>query len=245
MPSSSGPRAPRPHDPDRRPPRRRRIASFRTWASRLLDVALLAGVTWLLARPGSAPRRFLQEVRADREERRALRAAWPALVRGASLGYPGDGGRTVVMFTDYRCPFCRQAQEVVDGVLARDPGARVIVRHLPLRDLHPDAPLLALVSICAEDDPAWPQVHRALPEWPDASGDGPAGGREILAAAGVGDPDEVLRCTASGAARRRLREDAELAERLGLRATPTFVSARTIAAGALSPERLTEMLGAR
>lgn len=238
--------APPPRTPTRTPGfrrRSRRDAPLRGWGLRLLDVALLGGVLWLLARPGSGLRGFLEEIRTDRQERRALRDAWPALLQGAALGSPGEDAPTVVMFTDYRCPFCRQAQDVVDAVLENRPDARVVVRHLPLRSLHPDAPHLALVSICAEDDPAWPRVHRALPEWPQEEED--AAGRAILWSAGVEDPDEVLRCVDSEAARRRLREDTDLAARLGFRATPTFVGAGSIEAGALSPERLNEMLGAR
>lgn len=246
MARTAGPRRRTPSDTRGSWRRPGRDAPLRGWGVRLLDVALLGGILWLLTRPGSGPRGFLEEIRTDRHESRVLEAAWPALLRGPALGSPADDAATVVMFTDYRCPFCRQAQDVVDAVLESRPDVRVVVRHLPLRSLHPDAPLLALVSICAEDDPAWPEVHRALPEWPQREEEGKdAAGRAILVGAGLEDPAEVLHCVDSEAARRRLREDTELAARLGLRATPTFVGAGSLEAGALSPERLTEMLGGR
>jgi protein-disulfide isomerase len=132
---------------------------------------------------------------AGRRTRAELADRWPEIVSGGGvLGRGRADGPTLVEFTDYRCPFCARAQAEVDAVLGDGAGVRVVVRHLPLDALHPDAPALARVAVCAEADPAFPAIHRALFHAPD-----PGPGRPVGSADGDGlghgdrpDPRERL-----------------------------------------------------
>lgn len=66
----------------------------------------------------------------------------------------GDAGAplTVVEFMDFQCPFCRQAESVVDQVMAEPEFAgkvRFVFRHFPLADIHPQAVAAAQAAECA------------------------------------------------------------------------------------------------
>lgn len=68
-----------------------------------------------------------------------------------SLGAP-DAAVLVVEFVDFQCPFCRQAEAVVDEVLV-DPQfagrVRFVFRHFPLADIHQHAIAAARAAECA------------------------------------------------------------------------------------------------
>lgn len=62
------------------------------------------------------------------------------------------GEVTVVVFTDFQCPYCRRTHAKLEEVLAarEDRGrVRLVLRHVPLRS-HPEARPAALAAVCAE-----------------------------------------------------------------------------------------------
>jgi len=93
-----------------------------------------------------------------------------------------DGDVTLKVFADYACPACREAQSVIDGLIAADPHLKVVYLILVNEDEGRQAALTSLAVAQAGGD--WAAFHRAL----DAGGDpGPAGIAAALKAAGV-DP---------------------------------------------------------
>ncbi len=57
---------------------------------------------------------------------------------------------TVVIFTDFQCPYCRRAHAALAPLLAEQAGrVRVVVKHVPLR-IHPRATDAARASVCGE-----------------------------------------------------------------------------------------------
>jgi protein-disulfide isomerase len=99
----------------------------------------------------------------------------------AWLGAP-DGNVTLLVFADYACPACREAQPVLDALVADDPHLKVVYLILVNEDEGRQAALTSLAV--AQSGSAWIAFHRAL----DAGGDpGPAGIAAALKAAGI-DP---------------------------------------------------------
>jgi protein-disulfide isomerase len=96
-----------------------------------------------LAEPLDASR-GLQELRAERDTQFAtLTAGLP--VRGNP-----SAQFTIVEFSDFQCPYCQQAYQVVMQVLKRHPAdVRFIYKQYPLSELHPWASLAAQISSCA------------------------------------------------------------------------------------------------
>lgn len=223
------------------PPRRRPVP-LRTRLRSVLDLALLAVVLWLVLRPSGPLGGEIVRLWQTHRIGAAADARWAELALAPGLPALGAGeGAVMVEFTDYRCPFCAAVQAEVDRVLESRPDARVVIRHLPLRTLHPDAPLLARVAVCAEAAGRFQEVHRALFDAPPGV-DRP-GLERLLADAGVPDSGAVVTCADGAEARRRVDEDLALARALGVRGTPTFLAPGEVAAGALPAERLREMLG--
>jgi uncharacterized membrane protein len=139
-------------------------------------------------------------------------------VAARALG-PLDAPVTVVMFADLACPACRRAYDALVTWQRANAGAvRLVYRHQPLWET--SAAAAAIAEIGAESGRFWPFVE-ALHERPQFTHQG---FRLAAEAAGL-DFDTVERRVADPAdsALVRLRDDAALAERLGIHSTPTFV----------------------
>jgi protein-disulfide isomerase len=82
----------------------------------------------------------------------------------AWLGAP-DADLTLVVFADYACPACREAQPAIDQLLAQDRKLRVVYR---LLDNDQGGRTAALTSLAvARQSSDWGKFHRAL----DAAGE--------------------------------------------------------------------------
>src|SRR3989338_3238510 len=71
---------------------------------------------------------------------------------------PTDAKVVMVEFSDFQCPFCKEALPVIKEVL-KDYGDKIlfIYRDFPLTDTHPQALLAALAAQCAhEQGKFWP-----------------------------------------------------------------------------------------
>ena len=93
-----------------------------------------------------------------------------------------DGDVTLKVFADYACPACREAQPVIDALVAADPHLKVVYLILVNEEEGRQA---AMTSLAIARSPAdWAVFHRAM----DAGGDpGPAGIAAALKAAAI-DP---------------------------------------------------------
>jgi protein-disulfide isomerase len=96
-----------------------------------------------------------------------------------------DGDVTLVDFADYACPACREAQTVIDQLIAGDPRLRIVYRILINEPEGREAALTSLAVAKSKGD--WAKFHRAL----DAGGEPNAAAiAAALAAAGV-DPQSL------------------------------------------------------
>jgi protein-disulfide isomerase len=103
-----------------------------------------------------------------------LRAKTPAVVllRPPQIGVIAEGSRvkgradapiTIVEFSDFQCPFCRNASATVRQIAAKyGNDVRLAFRDLPLRQLHPNAQRAAEASRCAADQGKFWEYHDVL-----------------------------------------------------------------------------------
>lgn len=162
-------------------------------------------------------------------------------------GHPRQGSverkaLTVVLWTDYQCPFCRRLESAIDSLptatLAR---TEFLVRQLPLRQIHPHARRMAVLSTCAARHASFPQVHRtlfrlqsSLPEMSDA---------DILNAAEVDThADAILGCVQRRETENELSIDSSAAAALKLTGTPTLLVGRLLIRGTLTARALDSVL---
>ena len=139
-------------------------------------------------------------------------------------GYPmrGPAGAkvTIVEFSDFHCPACISVQPTLLQVLARYPqDVRLVYRHLPLDELHPNARKVAEASWCADrQGKFWAFHDRVFAMGRDSTPDKLP---EIAAHAGI-DVSALTACMASESPRAAVQKDVETAMQLGVNGTPGF-----------------------
>lgn len=155
-----------------------------------------------------------------------VRLAPPKIYRASvgADGFPSRGPKdakvTVVEFSDFHCPYCRAVQPTLNALLARYPNdVRLVYRHLPLDQLHPQARRASEASWCADRQGKFWAFHDAL--YAGGSDASPATLARIAGNAGL-DAGVFEACLASGQAAAAVEKDVEEAGRHGLTGTPGF-----------------------
>jgi len=215
----------------------------RLWA--IVDVALLTAAVvtlGLLCRPGGPIGRKWVQWRASREKAAVVRDHWDSLVSGSTFFGNRESEAAVVVFLDYECPYCRQAHTVIKEFLDDHPEARVVVRHLPLSQIHSMAEGAALFALCSGEQGRFTAVHDYLMEesaWRER-GDWMSVGEAL----GMTDDPRFQSCLAQEGSRALLDEDIVLARALRLTGTPAFVTRSGVhEGGPVTPALLARLAG--
>jgi protein-disulfide isomerase len=137
------------------------------------------------------------------------------------------GTVTVVVFTDFQCPFCRRTHAALAPLVAERQGrVRVVLRHVPLH-MHPDARTAARAAVCTESLPARDAVVDALYRAPDL---GEAACEEIALAHGA-ERATYQRCVADPATDARIDSDTAMFRDLGGDGVPMMFVDRALLDG--------------
>jgi predicted DsbA family dithiol-disulfide isomerase len=137
---------------------------------------------------------------------------------------------TIVEFSDFECPFCKQVQSALKQVVETyGREVRLVFKHLPLEGHRSSLPAARAAYCAAEQDRFW-QFHDAL----FAAGNlSPPGLEQIASDLGLGLP-KFQECVASERSRAAVVKDIEAAGLLRLDSTPSFVVNGKVIKGALS-----------
>jgi protein-disulfide isomerase len=142
-----------------------------------------------------------------------------------------DAPVTVIAFSDYRCPYCRDLSRTLDQLIDRYPQeVRVVYRHFPLQG---DSEALAEGALCAGDQGHFAVYHRALFERNAGAKD-----VESIGAALNLDLAALKTCISAGTHQERIAADRREGQRLGITGTPTVFVAGQRLRGAQSLQRL-------
>jgi predicted DsbA family dithiol-disulfide isomerase len=137
------------------------------------------------------------------------------------------GTITVVVFTDFQCPFCRRTHAALAPLVAERQGrVRVGLRHVPLH-MHPDARTAARAAVCTESLPARDAVVDALYRAPDL---GEAACEEIALEHGA-ERAAYERCVADAATDARIDRDTSMFRELGGDGVPMMYVDRALLDG--------------
>jgi protein-disulfide isomerase len=152
-----------------------------------------------------------------------LKPPTPPVYEIATNGYPSIGPEnasvTVVVFSDFQCPYSAQAAPTLNQVLARYPGkVRVVFRNFPL-SFHTHAQKAHEAAECANEQGRFWQYHDAL-----FANQGALGVDDLKRYAGnVGlDEERFSQCLDAGKYAEKVRKDYEEGLRYNVRGTPTF-----------------------
>ena len=156
------------------------------------------------------------------------------------VGGNPDGDITLVEFMDYRCGFCRKAAPEVEALLKSDGNIRLIVKEFPiLGEASLVSSQFALATKEVAGDAAYAQVHEALIAF---KGDVDEVALRRLAN-GLGlDADTIMAQMDSPDIRRILKENHDLAKRLNISGTPTFVLEDEMLRGYLPADQMAQIV---
>lgn len=149
---------------------------------------------------------------------------------------PSSAPVTIIEFSDLQCPACQHAAAVLEELVARHPGKiRLIYKHYPLdsscntampRSIHQYACLAATLAQCSGAQGRFWESIDLLFAWDYHSA--PQHGEEVKRAllqefTKIGlDSVEAERCLEQGLAARKVADDVELGNKLGITGTPTL-----------------------
>jgi protein-disulfide isomerase len=138
-----------------------------------------------------------------------------APVRGAA-----DAPVTVVEFSDFECPFCKQTHATLKQLLERYPGkVRLAYRDFPLDSIHPQARRAAEAARCAQDQGKFWEYHDVLfTQSPQLA---PEDLRRYAGQVGL-DVAKFESCLGAGVHKAAVQRDLDEGNRLGITGTPAF-----------------------
>ncbi len=150
---------------------------------------------------------------------------------GPSLG-PSDAPVTIIVFSDFECPYCKQASVVLREVIESYPQqVRVVFKQMPLA-IHPNAFKAAQASLCASRQGKFWEYHDRL-----FNSTGITGGSLFEYAAETGLSTTAFRaCLDSDETRAQVLKDMQEARRANVQGTPTFIINGKLLRGATSLE---------
>jgi len=175
--------------------------------------------------------RLVQEETISSQSDAIFNAAYDGVI-----GNPA-GSVTVVEFFDYNCGFCKRAYEDMEAMVAADPDLRFVLKEFPI--LGPDSQRAHVVSMAfrALAPEQYGEFHRAL-----LMGGGRATEASAIAAAiALGADETALREEMKNPAiTEAVGNTYELANRLAITGTPSYVVGKEVVFGALGQAVLTE-----
>ena len=161
-------------------------------------------------------------------------------VNGTSRG-PEKAPVTIVEFSDLQCPHCKEAQPVIDKLLAAEPNARFVFQQFPL-PMHNWAAKGAAYADCigrSSKDAFWKFVQGTYDEQANIT---ESNADERLTAiadkAGVKGAD-IAACAVKADTKARVDKSIALGQAVGVTGTPTvFVNGRRIGNVTQVPENI-------
>ena len=145
------------------------------------------------------------------------------------VGGNPDGDVTMVEFIDYRCGYCRKFNDQVHDLVESDGNIRLVLKEFPI--LGQDSETSARFAVAVKQvggDEAYAKAHDALMALRGAPSPEALG--RIATEIGL-DGDEVLNTMNTESVSAVLRENRQLAERMAILGTPTFVIGDTLLRG--------------
>ena len=138
----------------------------------------------------------------------------------------------ITEFSDFQCPYCREAQTAIKQVLSDyKEQVRWEFKHLPL-DIHAEAFAAAKASICAGEQASFWNMHDALFKSNELSAE-----TLKLTAGKLGlNVDRFVECISAERTQNSVRQDLIEARRLGINSTPTFLINGKLLRGAVNLE---------
>lgn len=166
-----------------------------------------------------------------------LRADLETPYPGAVLGNP-QGSITLVEFTDYACGYCRQSLSDVHALIEDNPDLRVVIREYPV--LAPQSVDAARMALAAAQQGKFAAFHDAMFTLGNPS-------EETIQAAAEQAGLDLAQANSAielGLFDTQLQSNVDLAQRLGVSGTPSWVVGDMALSGAVGRAAIEEAIAA-
>ena len=155
------------------------------------------------------------------------------------VGGNPDGDITLVEFMDYRCGYCRRAVPEVDALLAEDGNIRLIIKEFPiLGEASMISSRFAVATKHVAGADAYKQVHDALLEFTGEPNEVTL--RRISDGLGL-ETDDIIAAMDSDAVSKEITQTRELAQRMRISGTPSFVLGTELLRGYLPADQMQQI----
>jgi len=141
-------------------------------------------------------------------------------VAGAPFRGPATAPVTIVEFSDFQCPYCKQVVPTLAQLLSRyGEKVKLVFRDFPIDGLHPQARKAAEAARCAHDQGKFWEYHDAL--FTNSPSANPEQLKTYAQRVGL-DLPSFERCLGGGSHAAAVQKDIEEGTRLGVTGTPAF-----------------------
>jgi protein-disulfide isomerase len=148
------------------------------------------------------------------------------------------GDVTIVEFFDYRCGYCKKARPEVLKLIETDKNIRVVVKEFPI--LGKDSELASRAALAAKKQGKYWDMHLAMMAEPSID---EATIFEIATGKGI-DVAKLRQDMFAKDVTAVIDANHALAQNIGVDSTPTFIFGREPIAGALSYDKMKELIAA-
>jgi protein-disulfide isomerase len=156
-------------------------------------------------------------------------------LKGSPSTGPSNAAVTLVEYSDYQCPHCRELYRTLKEIEPRYPQVRFVFKDFPLTQIHPWAMTAAIGARCAyqQSPDAFFTVQSVIFESQDLLSAENAWDKILEFAARAGVPADSYRaCMASPETKAAVEADLAEGQALKISSTPTlFVNGREIVGG--------------
>jgi protein-disulfide isomerase len=147
------------------------------------------------------------------------------------------GDVTLVEFFDYRCPYCKKEQPILEELVRKDRKLRLAYKEFPI--LGEVSVIAARAALAARRQGKYEAFHDAMMA---ATGNFTADTVYKVALSVGLDLDQLKRDMAAPQITAALKANRALADALGVRGTPTFVIGDQLVPGAIDLESLEQLI---
>ncbi|MEL6875438.1 MAG: DsbA family protein [Pseudomonadota bacterium] len=179
------------------------------------------------------------DILRSREKTAALNEVRQAIetpFAGTAFAGNPNGDVTIVEYSDFACPYCKQTTAVIDRLIKEDSNIKVVFRELPiLSEASNDA---ALMALAAAKQGKYFAFHKTM----FATGRPSPSTIEAAAAEVDLDLTEARAFVSSAEAQQEIQQNLEMARRLQFTGTPAFVVGNQSTVGAVGYDGLKELI---
>jgi len=180
------------------------------------------------------------EKRSNEESIRTVKNWRQAVEEGNTVGVK-SAELKIAVFYDYQCPFCKRMEETLKRVRVKYPQKVVVVyRHFPLNEVHSRARELAVAAECASRQDMFLTYHETL--FTNQSRLEKASLDSLANEVGVPDISQFNACISQERPLEKVKRDVQVAQRLGVKVTPTLFINDKMVSGAITEANLRKLI---